>query len=508
MSKKGIILTILVTALIVVLMVISYKSRDTFDKPNSIYQVYLDGEKIGLIDSKEELYDLINQEQIEIKSEYGIDQVYPPKGFEIIKENTYNNNLSTSREIYDAIKDEKQFTIKGYVITIKNIVPNGEPTYIYVIDKKVFEDAIENFIVTFIGQERYEQYKTKTQPEIVGTGYIIERMEFQEEITIKETYINANEKIYVDSDELSKYLLYGDNESREDYKVVQGDTLEIIAEKNEMNTQELLLINGLDSEDTLLAIGQILNVSQIDPILTLVYEEFVIADYEVQYEKEVEKDPTQYVGYTKLKQKGVNGINRLSHRVQFINGSQSAGVAQVGEPVVIRAAQNEITVKGTKKKQSSGGKDISNYKIETDIDGTAWAWPTNKGYVITSGYGYRTGRYSGFHNGIDISGTGYGSPIYAAMDGEVVNAKCGGIVGSCSVSGNNVVIKHANGYYTVYAHLSKIYVKEGQMVTRKQVIGAMGKTGAATGTHLHFSVSIGKPYSPGYKYINPWKLWK
>ena len=180
MNKKGIILTVLITLLVTILMTISFISHDSFESPSSIYQVYLDGEKIGIIDSKEDLYNLINQEQTEIKEEYDVEQVYPPKGFQIIKQNTYNEQISTVSEIYDAIKDEKQFTIQGYVITIKNKVDGGEPTYIYVLDQKVFEDAIYNYIITFIGKERYEQYKTKTQPEIVGTGFIIERMEFEE----------------------------------------------------------------------------------------------------------------------------------------------------------------------------------------------------------------------------------------------------------------------------------------------------------------------------------------
>ncbi len=506
MNKKGIILTVLITLLVTILMTISFISHDSFESPSSIYQVYLDGEKIGIIDSKEDLYNLINQEQTEIKEEYDVEQVYPPKGFQIIKQNTYNEQISTVSEIYDAIKDEKQFTIQGYVITIKNKVDGGEPTYIYVLDQKVFEDAIYNYIITFIGKERYEQYKTKTQPEIVGTGFIIERMEFEEEITIKETYINANEKIYTNADELTSFLLFGDNTSRVEYTVEQGDSLESIAEKNKMNSQELILINNLASEDTLLAVGETLNVAVIDPVISLLYEELVTADVEVQYEKIEEKDSSQYVGYTSVKQKGVNGINRVTSRVQFVNGAQNPGVFPVGDPVVIRPVQNEIITKGSKKKPvPKNTKDINDYKIEVDTSGGAWAWPTNSNYIITSGYGWRSGYYGGFHEGIDISGTGHGSPIYAALDGEVINAGWGGIPGGAA--GINVVIQHANGYCTVYAHLSKVYVKKGQMVSRKQVIGGMGRTGAATGTHLHFAVYTGVPYNGG-KHFSPWKLWK
>ena len=105
---------------------------------------------------------------------------------------------------------------------------------------------------------------------------------------------------------------------------------------------------------------------------------------------------------------------------------------------------------------------------------------------------------------MDISGTGYGSPIYAVLDGEVYQSQWGGVVGNSA--GYNVVIKHANGYYTVYAHCSKLYVKKGQKVTRRQKIAAMGASGTVTGTHLHFGVFTGVPYNGG-KSIDPRKLW-
>ena len=133
--------------------------------------------------------------------------------------------------------------------------------------------------------------------------------------------------------------------------------------------------------------------------------------------------------------------------------------------------------------------------------GAAWAWPTNSPYTITSHYGYRWGT---LHDGMDISGTGYGSPIYAVLDGEVYQSQWGGVVGNSA--GYNVVIKHANGYYTVYAHCSKLYVKKGQKVTRRQKIAAMGASGTVTGTHLHFGVFTGVPYNGG-KSIDPRKLW-
>lgn len=85
------------------------------------------------------------------------------------------------------------------------------------------------------------------------------------------------------------------------------------------------------------------------------------------------------------------------------------------------------------------------------------------------------------HEGIDIAGS-FGSPIYAAADGVVVETDWIGNYGRL------VVIEHNFRYETRYAHLSKILVYRGQRVTRGQKIGLMGDTGRATCTHLHYEV--------------------
>ena len=508
---KGIILSCLVTILIgTFVLSTGYMSEESFAIPKSIYQVYLDGEKIGLVESKEELYTLINKEQKTIKKDYNVDQVYPPKGFKIIRQTTYAEELNTVEEVYETLKEKKQFTIKGYAITVKGSLEGVEPQYVYVIDQKVFEKALSNVVITFIGDDRYEQYLKSSQPEVLSTGMIIEDMYFDETITIKESYISVDEKIYTDSNELTKYLLFGTNTNYKEYSVKQGDTIENIAEANGINSSALLMVNeNLETEDTLLAIGQKLNVAAITPMLSLVYDAIVTEDQEVMYGTTYENDSTMYTGKTKVKTKGVKGIDRVTSAVRIINGQRSENATKLNVET-IKSAQNEVILKGTKKYPVSIGP-----QNPQPITGT-WAWPTNKGYVITSGYGYRLlwGKWD-FHDGLDISGTGKGSPIYAVNDGVVFcsgydiskgNQKCGTVTG-----GQVVIIDHQNGYYTMYAHMVKgsQRVKTGDRVTRGQVIGGMGATGQVTGVHLHFGVTTGAPpHRNGAKFINPWKLYK
>lgn len=503
-NKKGIIFCSIFTAMITIILTLGFFSIEKYETASSIYQVYLDGEKIGMINSKDNLYKLINKEQIEIKEEYSVNQVYPPKGFKIIKRNTYEDSITTVEKVYNEIKDQKEFTVKGYTITLKSDEQGKEPIYIYVLDKNIFEEALENVIETFIGEERYQQYKENTQPEIVDTGYTIENMYFKENITIKESYVSVDETIYTDVTSLTKYLLFGTNTNYKEYQVVQGDTLETIANANMINTKALIMVNdNINGEDTILAIGQKINVAAINPVLSLVYEQLLVEDVEAMYDSVTEEDPTMYVGNTKVKTKGEKGIDRVTTRVQLVNGQRSEQAARLNVQV-IKSPQNEVILKGTKKYSQNIGT-----QIPVVISGS-WGWPTNSGYTITSPYGYRllNGSWE-FHDGIDISGTGKNSPIYAVQGGTVYSAGYGGTVGSSG--GYNVVIDHGNGYYTVYAHLTKgsIRVQKGQTVSRGDVIGGMGATGRAYGVHLHFGVFYGAPpYQSGSKHINPMNLYK
>ncbi|NEO34333.1 MAG: peptidoglycan DD-metalloendopeptidase family protein [Symploca sp. SIO3C6] len=119
------------------------------------------------------------------------------------------------------------------------------------------------------------------------------------------------------------------------------------------------------------------------------------------------------------------------------------------------------------------------------------AFPSNG--EITSNFGWRTHPLLGksrFHNGIDF-GASYGSTIRAADAGRVIFA------GWYGGYGYAVVINHGGGLATLYAHSSKLYVKEGQTVQRGDAIAAVGSTGLSTGPHLHFEVrKNGEPVDP------------
>ena len=119
LKKKDVTKTILITSIIGVLFLIIGLTDRNFNYASKVYQVYLNGNKLGLIKNQEELYALINEEQKDIKDAYEVETVYPPNGFVVKEYNTYNEKITSAKDIYEKIKDEDDFTIQGYIIKIK-----------------------------------------------------------------------------------------------------------------------------------------------------------------------------------------------------------------------------------------------------------------------------------------------------------------------------------------------------------------------------------------------------
>lgn len=116
-------------------------------------------------------------------------------------------------------------------------------------------------------------------------------------------------------------------------------------------------------------------------------------------------------------------------------------------------------------------------------------WPVDG--VVTSPFGLRLRGWSpDLHEGVDVAAP-EGTPVRAMKSGRVERA------GSAGGYGLMVLMSHGSNVQTLYAHLSRIDVRQGERVRGGQVIGAVGRTGSATGPHLHFEVvRWGRPEDP------------
>ncbi len=502
MNKKNII-TILFTLIICLILVVCHLGDKVYEEVNTFYQVYLNGNVIGVIRDEDKLYKLIDDNQSNIKSEYNVTSVYPPTNLKIVKTNTYNKRIDNEEEVYKKIEDKDDFTIRGYKILVKK---EDKEFTINVIDKNIFYDAAKRFVRAFLDEDEYEKYINNNQSEIVETGRIIENMDFAEDVTVKEDFISVKDKIYTDELELTQFLLFGENPDTKTYTVKLGDTIESVSNANQLNPEEFLTANTkYKDQNSLLRVGDTVNVTLINPQLTFVYDVFQISNEIDYFTADEVKDANKPEGFRETTVAGQNGVNRVTERFQVTNGEPEQEVEIISSEQ-IRETINQITVVGTKR--------TNIYVPQNPVNiGGSWGWPTNKGYVITSYFSYRWGTH---HDGIDISGAGnYNSPIYAVADGvvEYVYSGCpgrgSGLGDTCGGSlGNHIIINHGNNIYIIYAHNASVNVSKGQRVTRGQRIANMGSSGRATGVHLHFSVSVGYPYASGSTFQDPLSLYR
>ena len=460
------------------------------------YRVYLEGKSIGYIKSRDELNDYINVQQEKLKNKYHVDTIYIPNNIDIVKELTYEDKIDKVENIYKTINEISPFTIKGYVVSIDrtnstkyenddNTVDENRKNIITlnVLDKDIFKKAVEEVILSFVDKEQYDSFMNKEALKLETTGEIVENIFIEDEIKIKEANLPVNETIYMDSENLTKYLIFGDNTQDKKYTVKSGDSIDKIANNNSMSINELLIANSsIKSEASLLYVGQELSIGTVEPVFTTVVEKHVVEDQVVKYKTTYQYDNTMYQGQSKVKQAGSNGKTRVTQKIKMINGEISQAYIVSSEELV--PAVTRIVVKGGKQVRRGDGE---------------WLWPTNFPYIISSRYGWRWGK---LHSGVDICGTGRGSPIYAARDGLVT------AIGYQSSLGYYVRIKHDNGYYTQYGHMQNInrndrsgsqgsatkYISVGQRVKAHDVIGEMGSSGGSTGVHLHFEIWDGPPY--------------
>lgn len=203
--------------------------------------------------------------------------------------------------------------------------------------------------------------------------------------------------------------------------------------------------------------------SSVIPVQTVTT---VVETREIAYET-IKTESSKYtVGTEIITQKGKNGVEEVTYKLAYTNGEVSEKT-EISSSIISDAVPCEMII-GTKR------------VIAADKNGNApMVWPVKrveKSYV-SSYVGDGRG-----HKGMDIAAPS-GTPIYAAASGTVTFSGKDG-----SGYGNYIIIKHADGIETLYAHCKALYVKKGDTVKAGESIAAVGNTGRSTGNHLHFEV--------------------
>ncbi len=252
------------------------------------------------------------------------------------------------------------------------------------------------------------------------------------------------------------------------YVVQEGDTAVDIAAKNNMSLEELETLNS-GVADGLIHVGDVLTLQtavsrlEVQIIKTETYTE------SLPYKTVTQTDDSQYTDYSKVLVEGSEGEQQCVDRVTYLNGVEVA--RENVSTTVITPAVDRVVVTGTQERPKNSG-----------IGTGTFIWPCPSLHYITTYFEYRWGE---FHSGLDISGSSaYGKPIVASDNGTVTAA---GYSGSY---GYRVIIDHANGTRTLYAHCSELLVSVGQKVEQGETIALVGSTGNSTGAHCHFEIYV------------------
>lgn len=253
------------------------------------------------------------------------------------------------------------------------------------------------------------------------------------------------------------------------YAVKSGDTMWDIAAKTNMKPTELALANPSFEVDKL-KIGQIINLFEKKPYVTVVTKEKIVENKAINYKTVYENTGALYKGETKVKSPGVFGSEATEMEIVKENGVWKS--TKILNAKVILEPVAQVALKGTKS--------LSTYTGTGNLN-----WPVSG--AISSGFGSRGGSR---HTGLDIRAP-KGSPIRASDDGVVISTRYDGAYG------NLIKLNHGNGLQSWYAHCSGFKASVGTVVKKGDVIGYVGITGRSTGYHLHFEVRInGVPVNP------------
>ncbi len=208
-------------------------------------------------------------------------------------------------------------------------------------------------------------------------------------------------------------------------------------------------------------------------VLVETYSEIISCEIE-----RIETDEL-YVGQTEVVVEGENGIAENVYEISYADGEEVD--RKLVSSTVIVAPKNRIERVGTKEYPSTAPTG-------------SFMWPLQESFQITSYYGIQRNGFESkgeYHLGLDLAGPKLGAPIYAA-DGGVVT-----FAGERGSYGLLIKIQHEDGVETYYAHMSQIDVQVGDRVYKGQKIAEIGRSGVATGVHLHFEVRIdGRTVNP------------
>jgi len=444
MKKKILLITVTVMVFVVI---VAASATYILHRPGYVYRVYVDNKDIGTVSSLEDYSEILEEMLTLEESEAGL-------SLAIAQE------VNAKREFqWDPAADEVEVeaalkSMVSYITVGWSIVVNGE-SLLWTATREQAEEVLDRVAQSYVVESASRELVSN---EIMDDVEIRSEQVLPEDIT--------------DIDSAVALILQG-REKIDTYVVARGDSLWSISRSANVSQADLKAANPALRESNVLHTGQTLNLVMAEPQITVRTVEKVHAYESIPYTTSYRNTSSLWYYQSKTVEKGVPGKREVTYEVEKINGVEEN--RQVVSSKIESQPVTRVVDQGTSRWPSAA----------TGM----FRWPLNSGRI--------TDRFGSFqywrgqrHQAVDI-GASSGTAIYAAASGRVSTATYN------SSYGNYVVIEHANGYSTLYAHASSLLVQAGQSVAKGDIIARVGSTGVSTGPHLHFEIRRnGTPVDP------------
>jgi len=402
--------------------------------------VVCNGEELGIISSESEF----EAAEAEVRQRVGTDgegvSFNPVYTLKIVSE---NDQYVSSRTLADKLLAGSQETLEEAT----GVYVDGE--FIgAVTDVKKISDTMD---------KNLSDYATNLN-DLVSEVYYTKSIEYQEGIYLADSVKQPQEILKI---------LTAEEETESRYTIQSGDSPQLVAAKFNMTLEELQELNP--HMERSFSEGSMLKVRTVSRYIPIAYTKNLTVTSFIDYASVEVETSALNLGERKVVAKGVMGEKSSEVEVTVIDGVESER----------RILSSAVTKEPVPEQIGIGTYSPEPASKETVFRGNGmFGWPVDGGYISD---GYISDRN---HKGIDIAAP-YGSDIYASEAGFVVTAgwNSGGY-------GYYVIIEHADGYRTLYAHCSVVIAYEGQTVEKGQVIAKVGSTGNSTGNHCHYEVRL------------------
>ena len=410
------------------------------------YAVTLDGDPVGVVADQSVVHQAIQEVEAEGSSLLGYD-------YQVEGELDYKFALTLKTDL------TREEDIEDYFYQQLNQVSDHLKKCEVSVDGRAIGVVKDENALNEMLEELKDQYVNENT---VEAGFV-------EDLSID--YVYAADTVL--TTEEMRQALEANSTGETTYTVQKGDTFNAIAYANDMSVSDLKALNPSANINRLM-IGDVLNVKEQIPVLSVQTVEHQVYTQEIECPVETKEDSSMYKGTSKIITQGVPGEAQIEADVTYVNGYERD--REVLSSTTLREPTTTVKAVGTKEKPKTASTG-------------SFSWPIRGKINSYFGGRYIFGSYS-YHSGIDIQAS-YGAAIKAADGGTVTFAGWKGSYGYL------VIIRHDNGTETYYGHNSSLLVSAGQKVYKGQQIAKAGSTGRSTGNHCHFEVRInGKAVNP------------